>query len=842
MKKPILLIVIILLHIGSRAQEKNRQVLHKTLPQLEHMNQLTADEHNKMVQFSKYIGRSDKAAAKTTAYTATAWYDMASQYNLSIDTTYYFSIYPDTNVTDVAGNIFTHGLGMSFDPLDSAYSYGFYCYHPILPHMSAGTIYGVDSFNIPIKYQRKNPSTSVIDSIIIEFAVAENPVNSSVHDSGAYNLRFAAPDPFFAFFCYDERPRFASLHYNSGCGMIPSPYNADPFINDSYFDSVFVTKRRIAIPLTNASKSDTDANGFLNICHLMTGSGATAFPIIPVINLNSSYQHLIFFVTFKSGVAYPLGTTSANFIRMYAANYSTLLPRMQSVGSFQCGLIANNELRYNDYYFTFPAYAHDVLLPFCNFNGGSGIGSQIPYAGFHVTADTGGATPVTIKFYYDANFSCVKDSTEPYNFLPIAVEVDSAGIPIDTIAVTSGLTGSVNGPTGTVYAFKVIATSPGLYISCPTSGIIYDTIGTPGCSAVKYMALNCTTSSAFDLQIFPITHAGTHFFKAQIYADNTYCTPTVATVSMHNSKYNFNAASLTPASVVSGTITWNAGSLSATWPAPYLVNVQCDSAGVYYTPGDTTQTYFAINPIAGDAFPADNALMITDTVMSGFDPNEMQVSPSCIQSDVIPRELKYTISFENTGNATANNIYVLDTLPDNLDYGSMRMVMSSHEMYTTHLKDGAGHNVVEFYFPSINLMDSNHSLNCNGAVIFTIKTKAGLPPGSSIYNRAGIYFDSNPVVMTNTAKSNIGCTANVPVVTGSSQAFIYPNPATDELVIRVENNAYNTCTITNSMGQTMMQLQLSTLTKTDITGLPPGLYYVLLRGEMGSLVRKVLKM
>jgi hypothetical protein len=189
---------------------------------------LSESENNKLAQYSRYIAASKKGAAKTTAYSASTWYDMAAQHSLFPPTTgYYMAVYPDSNVLDAGGtppyNIYTHGLGVSFDPMDSAYSWGTTCYYPILPHIVSGINFTFDSFRIPIQYMRHNPLTTVVDSIILEFAVASSPVNSSANDSGAYNLQFLY-SPAMTPYTADGRPRFSSIHYNSGCGMMPAPY------------------------------------------------------------------------------------------------------------------------------------------------------------------------------------------------------------------------------------------------------------------------------------------------------------------------------------------------------------------------------------------------------------------------------------------------------------------------------------------------------------------------------------------------------------------------------------------------------------------------------------------
>ena len=110
--------------------------------------------------------------------------------------------------------------------------------------------------------------------------------------------------------------------------------------------------------------------------------------------------------------------------------------------------------------------------------------------------------------------------------------------------------------------------------------------------------------------------------------------------------------------------------------------------------------------------------------------------------------------FENTGNDTAHNIYVMDTLSSNVNPSSLRILASSAEMNIIPIRAGAL-NIIKFDFPNIQLLDSTHHNKCDGMVMFTINTFDGLPDGTAIFNHAGIFFDDNPVVMTNIVEDMI---------------------------------------------------------------------------------------
>ena len=72
---------------------------------------------------------------------------------------------------------------------------------------------------------------------------------------------------------------------------------------------------------------------------------------------------------------------------------------------------------------------------------------------------------------------------------------------------------------------------------------------------------------------------------------------------------------------------------------------------------------------------------------------------------------------------------------------------------------------------------------------------------------------------------------------------IFPNPATDELTIESADQPIRKCTITNSIGQVMVQLPVrGSQANVNVSNLPPGLYYVMLDCEDGVKAMKFEKM
>ena len=454
-------------------------------------------------------------------------------------------------------------------------------------------------------------------------------------------------------------------------------------------------------------------------------------------------------------------------------------------------------------------------------------------------------TVLPVRLYHDADANCVFGATEVSIYQPSVIEIDSSGIVLDTVSVTSGLDYYAYGPAGSIYSFKLLSTIQGLTISCPGSGILADTVGSG--LTTKYFGFSCSTDPGYDLQLFTSFRAGHHHMGGLILASNTRCTPPAATVTMHlNPKFNSMFSSIPAASSMSGNVvTWDINTLSSVISSPFLIYPEMEGSASI---GDTVMTSFIIDPISGDANSSDNIVIRVDTVKSGYDPNDIVAEPSCLTPGTT--KLTYVIHFENTGNDTAFNIYILDTLSASLNPSTLRVLAASAAMNTSIIEAG-GHTIAKFDFPHINLLDSSHHGLCEGMVVYSIEVKNGLADGTVIPSRAGIYFDDNQVVLTNTAESTVGCpVASVAEVGIKPFIGIAPNPATNQITISQSTNIPNGAdvqfsqfTITNSIGQEIMQQSLTGLqTKVNVSKLVPGLYYITFRGKNGIKTEKFIRM
>ncbi len=361
---------------------------------------------------------------------------------------------------------------------------------------------------------------------------------------------------------------------------------------------------------------------------------------------------------------------------------------------------------------------------------------------------------LSFSLYLDANGNCQFDTaSELLNMLPLTIRVDSNGTTIDSISVTSGFHFAAYGSPGTVYTFRLTGLDTAFVFPCIAGGIIYDTLSSSHLNSNKYVALSCRSTTGFDLAENATLRTGRHMATGSILLKNLWCTPQTASVSLHISpKYVFSYFSINPTSVTGNTATWNLSNVSSVDVPKYITYSLDIPTSTWLTPGDTVHTLITVSPTAGDLDTTNNVILRVDTVKSSYDPNHISVTPDGYILN--GTKLHYAIEFENDGNDTAQNIFVMDTLSDYLDPRTLRLEGASASMDIALLHAG-GHTIVKFDFPNIKLLDSTHHGRCTGTVMYSIKARTGLADGTAIYGHAGIYFDDNPVVLTDSSLNTV---------------------------------------------------------------------------------------
>ncbi len=204
-------------------------------------------------------------------------------------------------------------------------------------------------------------------------------------------------------------------------------------------------------------------------------------------------------------------------------------------------------------------------------------------------------------------------------------------------------------------------------------------------------------------------------------------------------------------------------------------------------------------------------------------------------------EIEYLITFQNTGTDTAFNIVILDTLPPELNPGSIQPGVASHP-YRFEMR---GENILQFHFANIAIPDSaSNEVAASGFVKFRIAQTPDLPLNTRIENRAAIYFDLKAPVFTPIAFHTIGknfleiMNGSVAYFVPELQLTIAPNPLTDLALIKLEGIPLlqSTFKLYDQSGRLSQQSKFEGnqfyFHKND---LPQGLYFFQILSEEGLL-------
>lgn len=261
--------------------------------------------------------------------------------------------------------------------------------------------------------------------------------------------------------------------------------------------------------------------------------------------------------------------------------------------------------------------------------------------------------------------------------------------------------------------------------------------------------------------------------------------------------------------------------------------------------GATVQ-FYNDNPSPFVAVHCQNALF-------AYDPNRKAAQPvgygtaHYIEANT---PLQYTLHFQNTGNYPATNVVLRDTLSPFLDPASIQLGAASHA-YTWSL---SGEGFLEIRFDGIQLPDSTtNEPASHGYVQFAIQQQLDNPIGTLIENRAGIYFDLNPPIITNTVFHTIGddfyeinLVGTDQVLVPGVQVLVYPNPFQQEatLELRGMEVAHIQVRMTDLLGREVKRLESNdNRVLLDRSGLSQGLYFyeVYADGELVNVGQVVVR-
>jgi hypothetical protein len=207
------------------------------------------------------------------------------------------------------------------------------------------------------------------------------------------------------------------------------------------------------------------------------------------------------------------------------------------------------------------------------------------------------------------------------------------------------------------------------------------------------------------------------------------------------------------------------------------IRVELEVSHDRFGPGDELQFWLQLPGGAEDS--------LLQTVVAAYDPNDKQCLPEAFNPATT--FLDYHIRFQNLGNDSAVNVFIVDSISRQLPLQFLRVTANSHPAAYNLNYRLQGHAVIwEFrdilLAPKVTAGDNASS----GFVRFRAGMRSGLQRGDTIFNKAYIYFDFQPAVITNTTRTGFNNGNGSGGI--SEQALqLWPNPSgsSTELLLSV---------------------------------------------------------
>jgi len=372
-----------------------------------------------------------------------------------------------------------------------------------------------------------------------------------------------------------------------------------------------------------------------------------------------------------------------------------------------------------------------------------------------------------------------------------------------------------------------------LDVECPSSGsYLVDTSSSP-------MNFSLQNIPGFDLSVYASCNGfapGFHSYICPYINSSCDYQPGQLLMVHHDTLVQIQYYSMLPTQIDGDSVFWDFTYVSDL-ASLYIYTLTNQAASL----GHQVCFDFYVLPSQGDLDTTNNYFPLCMNVVGSIDPNNKHVSPlgtgykGLIQPDV---SLTYTINFQNTGTAPAQNVVLLDTLDANLNLQSVQLLDYSHPVEASMIG-----NILEFRFNNIMLPDSGTDYNASmGHVIYKVDQNPGLAQMTQIYNNAAIFFDYNEPVITNFTLNTIEYPVSVVMAKQDNhQVKLYPNPANN--VINIESTAKFNLSIFDIYGHlVLIKNNCAKQSSVDVSQFKSGLYIIQINSENFVETARVIKL
>lgn len=219
--------------------------------------------------------------------------------------------------------------------------------------------------------------------------------------------------------------------------------------------------------------------------------------------------------------------------------------------------------------------------------------------------------------------------------------------------------------------------------------------------------------------------------------------------------FEFNSATPTPDVVNGAHLEWDFDQLTYEEVRGITLSVTRPSADFI---GDTLNALLTVLRMDGlDNVTDTFTFAWSEVILCSYDPNDKLVTPRGVGNvgviDIATPYLDYTIRFQNTGAAPAQDVVVRDPIDPSVDKERIEILGYSHQP-TGIAIEADGEMVVRF--DGIDLPDSAADLlGSQGYITFRAHLVEGLPHTTCVENRALIFFDLNEPVVTNSVVNTL---------------------------------------------------------------------------------------
>ncbi len=336
---------------------------------------------------------------------------------------------------------------------------------------------------------------------------------------------------------------------------------------------------------------------------------------------------------------------------------------------------------------------------------------------------------------------------------------------------------STTGPTATAQAMGGTApyqyewltpAQSGATISLTTGGIytahVTDAKGCPASASLLITDPALSTQSDLTPNLVATTLRKEFNSTLTLHALNQGCISASGKLKLVlNNQVSYVSALPVPTAISGDTLIWNVSNLvygGASFQPKVIIKTKATAVI-----GQQLCFPVIITSTSTDANTDNNIKNYCFTVFNSYDPNDKQVypigvcNPHYITKD---QPLTYTLRFQNTGNASAINVAITDTISTGLDLSTARVISYSHPVITEVLTN----NILKFHFDNIQLPSATANESASqGYVVFEISPISNAVSNVLINNKVNIYFDYNDPITTNTVFNTL--TNSIPTVDAS---------------------------------------------------------------------------